>query len=216
MTAPTKKNRSTATTTATATPPQVAAPAPTASASPTPTQRQPQDRQAVIGIQRNLASVGSITLVGKDYTPAALVAVFQNRVDAADTTDESERTWHDDVASERELEATVAPVRKAFRAFLVSRYGAMSKKLAEFGVTPPTKRRKPASKTLAEAAEKSGATRVARGTMGKRARLKVTGAPAPAPSPEVPTAAASPATPTANVTPPATNGTTSTNGTPSK
>jgi hypothetical protein len=120
-----------------------------------------------------LTSLSSITLAGKDYTPANLVTLFQSRVDAADTSDQSERTWHDNVAAERETEEALAPVRKQLRAFLIGRYGGTSKKLKEFGVTPLATRRKPSAATLAEAATAAKATREARGPTGKRQRAKV-------------------------------------------
>ena len=67
----------------------------------------------------------------RDFSPAQLVALFQQRValNAADKTDESGRTWHDDVAAERLTETALAPVRKAFETYLAARYGAKSNKM---------------------------------------------------------------------------------------
>jgi hypothetical protein len=167
------------------------------------TQRQPEDRQAVTGMQRNFTGLTSVMLGGKDYAPAELISLFQASVDAADTTDASERTYHDNVTSERQAEASLAPIRKALRTFLIARYGAASTKLKEFGVIPPKKKRKPDAATLAQAVQTAKATREARGTMGKRAKAKIKGsAAAPVPA----------GNGTAPAAPPAGSGTGASNG----
>jgi hypothetical protein len=71
--------------------------------------------------------------------------------------------------------ATIGPVEKACRGFVLAAYGSSPQELADFGVPP---RKQPAPRTSAQnaaAAAKAKATRIARGTKSRKQKLAIKG-----------------------------------------
>ncbi len=155
--------------------------------------RQNGNRKIVGAIRKHLTE--SVTLEGVKYTPARLAKMFQNGIDIADATDVASKAWHTAVATEKATTQELSGVQTSLRNHVSAAFGAASDEFADFGFTPKAVRTVDA-KTKAEAVVKRAATRVARGTKGKRARLKVTGATAAAA-----VSAAPPATPAAPAAP---------------
>jgi hypothetical protein len=155
--------------------------------------RQNDNRKIVGAIQKHLS--GTVTLEGVKYTPSRLAKMFQNGIDVADATDVASKAWHTAVATEKANTQELSGVQTTLRDHVSATFGPASTEFADFGFTPRAVRTVDA-KTKADAVVKRAATRVARNTMGKRAKLKVTGATAAAAA-----SAASPATPAAPAAP---------------
>jgi hypothetical protein len=159
--------------------------------------RQNGNRKIVGAIQKHLSE--SVTLSGVKYTPAKLAKMFQNGIDIADATDVASKAWHTAVATEKAKTQELSGVQTSLRDHVRATFGAASTEFADFGFTPKAVRAVDA-KTKADAVVKRAATRVARNTMGKRAKLKVTGATAAAAgsiaAPATPAAPAAPEGPT--------------------
>jgi hypothetical protein len=158
--------------------------------------------QAMInGINAELGNTTTFLLSGGTYAKADLIARFQARIDAARKTLADRTTLHATVAAEQSLDKAVAALRTGFKTYLQGRYGKESPALQKFGFIPqkPTQR---AAATKAKAVTLNTATRKARGTTGKKAKVLIKGAPAPtAPvAPTAPTAPTAPAAPPAPVT----------------
>ena len=150
--------------------------------------------QAVItGINTDLGDTTTFLIAGATYAKADLVARFQARIDAARKTLADRTTLHASVAAERSVEASAGALRAGFKTYLQGRYGKDSPELQKFGFTPqkPVQR---AAATTAKAVTQNTATRKARGTTGKKAKVLIKGAPEPT-APVAPTApAVTPAT----------------------
>jgi hypothetical protein len=133
---------------------------------------------------------GSLTFNGASTTPAQLTQAFQSLDDATTSMDAARAKWQDAVKVQRSTSATVRPLVKAYRSYLVNLYGDASATLGDFGMTP---RKAPAPRTAAQkatAAARNKATRAARHTMGPKQKAGIKGtvavtapaAPAPAPA----------------------------------
>jgi hypothetical protein len=165
--------------------------------------------KAILGIDKHLAGVASMTLDGVAYTPAELKSLLQGDIDSANATDTAKAAWQKAAQIGRAKHGNVMPLLLALRTYLVLNHGADAVDLlADFGFKPP-KPRKVAVKVKAAAADKTAATRAARHTMGSQQKKAVKGAVPAATTP--PATAAAPVT-TAATTPAAPQGTTG--GTP--
>jgi hypothetical protein len=108
------------------------------------------------------------------YTRDELVTQFQGFVGAAENTKSTNQAWRASVQIERELEASVRTLRQGVRGIAQARFGADGAQLMQLGFAPAKAVKKTAA-SKAEAVVKSKATRVARGTKGKKQKLAVTG-----------------------------------------
>jgi hypothetical protein len=155
----------------------------------------------VTAINNELTDVTSFTLQGAVFTKAALVARFQSRIDAAEKTKTARTALHTLVATEQELQKEIAPLRMAFKQFLNSRYGKNSPELQKYGFLQAKKpQRTVVGKATAIA--KNAATRVARGTKGKKQKSKIKGQPSGVTQPPAPVASPTAVAPPAVAAPP--------------
>jgi hypothetical protein len=161
---------------------------------------QGHDGQVIVGIQKNLQNVSSLPLAASTYTMATLVQLVQSRIDAANTVVNARAHWVDASAAYGALNTQVTQVVRDLRQYVISVYGKDSPVLADFGFTP-SKRTPLTPEQLVARAQKAAATRVARGTMGKKQKAKIKGtvattAPAtpPAATPPIAAPAAAPVT----------------------
>jgi hypothetical protein len=157
---------------------------------------------------QNLTFGGGATTVTVD----AAVAELQKLIDLRAATTAARATARDTVKAESGQMPTLVAFMNAFEELVRFTFGADTKALADFGLTP---RKGAVPKTAAEkavAAAKAKATRAARGTKGPKARKAVRGnvtatlvvtpaAPPPAEGSAVPAPAPAAAAPA--VTPPA-------------
>jgi hypothetical protein len=126
------------------------------------------------GLSTKLSHVDVITLGGVDYNRTDLIVLFRGVLEAERGTAVAKGKWMQAVANERKVRAKVAPIRNLLRSHLESTYGKGSAVAAAHGFRAK-ERKKPSVKTRVEAIAKRKATREARGTMGKRQRLKIKG-----------------------------------------
>jgi hypothetical protein len=183
---------------------------------PNRTTKQGTDQAVIQGIKLDLQTMTSLPLGGTTYTPTSLVAFIQSHIDAANAIVTAKANWEKAIATYTGIDKQAQVVLHDLKALVLATFGATSPKLADFGYLP----RKVTVLTpeqKAAAAAKRAATRKARGTMGPKAKLKVTGAtaaanaaasaPAPSasnpqtPTPPSPAPAAAPATPAPAGTP---------------
>jgi hypothetical protein len=130
----------------------------------------------VAGVQHYFtASNTSLTVAGVTLPPAAVIAALQSRVKAADATALAvanlAKAYADEAANEQATRAVVNGVKQ----LALMMYAHDPEALSLFGLAP---RKVPAPPTLEEKevrVAKAKATRLARGTMGPRAKAKVKG-----------------------------------------
>jgi hypothetical protein len=137
------------------------------------------DARVIEGIDEEFQSLPYILAGATQFTPSSLKAFIQRRIDAAEKVRVARAAW---IAASKEYEdihaevsAVVADVKQA----AMCAFGKNSPKLASFGFEPPKKPTLTEEKKLV-AVQKRRATRIARGTMGRKAKLAIKGTvPAP-------------------------------------
>jgi hypothetical protein len=151
------------------------------------------DQLAITGVDAVFPGVATILLGGVSYTPTQLKAVFQDDIDATRGADAAKADLAEKVAAKKEARGKAVGVRKDLKRYLVGAHGAQAVALLQkLGIQPPKERPKRSVASKAEAAVAAKATRKARGTLGPKARQKVTGktatagstTPAPTPAPK--------------------------------
>jgi hypothetical protein len=116
----------------------------------------------------------------------------QSRIDAGNQVVTAKAAWLNAVKTFETIDKQATVAVHDLKQYVIGSFGATSSKLADFGFTPhKVVVLTPAQK--AAAAAKRAATRKARNTMGPKAKLKVTGATASAPT-ATPAGNAAPAT----------------------
>jgi hypothetical protein len=136
----------------------------------------------IAGIQKRFSSHATLQLGNASYSPAALVSLLQADIALSNKATASRAQLTTDVQAAKASHATVDPLLRFLKAFVTGQFGdgeSSASILAEFGLSPrkvPVK----SAETKAKAVVRSKATRVARGTMGPKARSKVKGVVPPA------------------------------------
>jgi len=161
---------------------------------------QARDGQVIVGIKKDLQNVSSLPIGGTTFTMATIETLIQSRIDAANAVDVARANWLQATAKYEALNAQVTPVVRGLRNYVINAFGENSPVLADFGFTPPKKAVLTPEQNVAKAL-KAAATRKARGTMGKKEKLKIKGT----------VATAGPATPASPVPSPAPTATPPTN-----
>ncbi len=129
----------------------------------------------IAGIAKRLSGVTQVAFGGATYTPAQLTQLLQSLVDLYDSVTAAKATYEAKLQAAAAQEAPLVEIVKGFRAYLLLNYGKQPDVLSDFGQKP---RKTPSTLTSAEkvaAVEQRAATRVARGTKGPKAKLKVKG-----------------------------------------
>jgi hypothetical protein len=125
------------------------------------------------GVKKRWMARGAIVIYGKSYTPQEILDELQSFLDAAAATLHAHGVWREQVAKQRALEAA----GRSFVGFLGvavrTEYGESATALEDFGLEPAKKTGPKTVQAKVVAAVKGKATRVRRGTMGKRQRKKV-------------------------------------------
>lgn len=155
----------------------------------------------ITGINSELAGETHFMLNGTLMAKPELVAHFQSRLDAAEKTKTQRTALHATVGAEHALNLEIAPLRMGFKTYLQSRYGKNSPELQKFGFTPAKKPQRPVA-AKATGIAKNQATRKARNTIGKKAKLQIKGTvPSSSAAPTPPTPPPAPAKPATATTP---------------
>jgi hypothetical protein len=158
-----------------------------------------RNTNVIAGIQKRLMTMTAMVLVGVSYTPQALIALFQSHIDALNANQSAEGMWKAAILAARTLTVTVDTVLTALLAVVRTTYVNQPDALADFGLAPKKATKKdPVTQVIAAA--RNRATRIERGTRGKKARLEITGTVNAAQVAAKVTEALAPATP---ATPPA-------------
>jgi hypothetical protein len=173
--------------------------------------------QALIaGTQKHFPK-GSLNFGNATYTSASLLQLLESLAEAITGLNAAQLAAKDALTNKLDVEAKVGPVITAYKSFVKATFTGASQTLADFGLEPPKARTPLSTEQKAVAVAKAAATRQARGTKGKKAKLSVKGnvigvnvipvteppaAPPPEPAPEpaplaptAPSAAAAPAAP---------------------
>ena len=151
-----------------------------------------QENSLLAALAEHFSGSAVLTLNGTSYKAKDLQKVLQAHLDAISAADALKAKWQTAVAAANAKAAAVAGLLPALRAHLISAYGGSSQTVADFGFTP--KKRSTTVEAQALGVARRQATRKARGTMGKKAKLKIVGVipPAPPSTPAVAPKAAAP------------------------
>jgi hypothetical protein len=156
-------------------------------------ERMADDQAMINGTQKFFAKSAKLTVGSQVVTPAAIVKVFQNRIQTATAAVQADSARTAAVKADRDEQAQTGKFVSAYRRFVQASFEESPDTLAAFNLTAP-KVGKPSAEVKAQAVTKREATRAARHTMGKKQRLEITGE-------SVAAAANSSATPTPVSTP---------------
>jgi hypothetical protein len=159
------------------------------------------------GLQASYAPDAIFPLVPGDFTRDELVAQFQQFVQAMQATNAAHQAWLNAVQNERAFEASVSPLREGVHGIVVAKLGKSSPQLTGYGFAP-RKIAQPKALTKAASQVKAEATRKARGTVGKKQKLTISGnvtgvtiTPITATQPQTATDPATPPAPAPTATP---------------
>jgi hypothetical protein len=137
--------------------------------------KRSRNRLLVQGLRKTGPSLGSFSLVGKPFTADKLTARLQVHLDALDRIDQLHAQLADAVAQERSLETETGALVRAFRSHLLTTHGPDVVILAAYGFKPPKKTGPKTNVAKVISAVRMRATRLERGTKGKRQRKKIKG-----------------------------------------
>jgi hypothetical protein len=135
--------------------------------------RQTRAANVVAGIRKHVPPGKTVHLDGKAYTAKQLAALFQEQVDAIEAVRLARGALAVAVGKERVVAKKVNAATLSLRSLFFHWFAPAV--LADFGWERP---KKPGPKTTAAKLAgvlKAAATRKARGTMGRRQRLKIRG-----------------------------------------
>ena len=131
--------------------------------------------QALIsGLQKHFPT-GQLTVGNVVYASLALVQLLQGLVAAMMAQTAAETAAKDALAALRETQTQTDPVLQALKELLLAQFGNATQTLADFGLAPRKARAPLTVEQKAAAKAKRAATRIARGTMGPRAKLAIKG-----------------------------------------
>jgi hypothetical protein len=137
------------------------------------------DQALLAGVQKFLASYPSLPVDGQMMTLTGIVQLLQDRINASQAAQAAEAAHVAAVKAESDVRAKTAASQSSLRQIVQGMFSGSPDNLAVFGLKP----RKASSETAttrAAAAVKAKATRKARGTMGPKEKLKITGTSTPA------------------------------------
>ncbi len=126
------------------------------------------------GLQKHSPN-GQFTLGGTTFTTASLVTLFESVITAMANETAARAGATDAVAAMNGAVAKAGPVFQSLKSNLLNTNGTATSTLADYGLEPPKARTPLTSAEKTAAAAKAKATREARGTTSKKAKLKVTG-----------------------------------------
>jgi hypothetical protein len=152
------------------------------------------DQKLIDGLTKHASTLPSLFIGGTSMTTAAIIAVLQARIAAADTTLSTRATWQSAVKADIDERTKTKTLVSGLRQALQVAFAGSIDALADFGLKP-RKVRVVTPEQKAKASAKALATRQARHTMGPKQKAKVKGTVAPT-APATPPAAPAPTAPT--------------------
>jgi hypothetical protein len=133
-----------------------------------------QVQALIAGTEKHFPN-GTFTLGNTAYTTATLTQAFQSLADALSALSAAHVRVKDAVLALRGIEATVGPLTRDYKSFVLAAFRTASAQLADFGLQAPKARTPLTSEQRAAAAAKMRSTRAARGTTSKKQKLGVKG-----------------------------------------
>jgi hypothetical protein len=138
------------------------------------TTNQTRDAQIIAGIGKHQATLSSIVLLGKAYTPSDLSNLFQAQITALASLAALKGQATEAVAAAQAQEKALSSLATALKNYLINSTGNSPSVLGDFGFAPKkAKKTNPVTKVVAAA--KNLATRKERGTMGSVEKKTVKG-----------------------------------------
>jgi hypothetical protein len=128
----------------------------------------------IAGTQKHFPN-GQFTLGKTAYTTASLGGVFQELADAYSALSAAHAMVKDAVLAVRTTEANVDPIIGDYVNFLRATFRNAAAELGDFGLQPPRARTPLVPEKRLTATAKAKATRIARGTMGKKQKSAIKG-----------------------------------------
>jgi hypothetical protein len=138
------------------------------------TETQAQDMQILAGIKKDLPTLSNLPLAGTTYSMVTLTALLESRIDAASAVRVARAIYAQAIDAYQAVNTKVIPVVRGLRQYLINANGPTATHLADFGFVP-SKRATSTPEQKVAAVAKRAATRKARGTVGPKARLAITG-----------------------------------------
>jgi hypothetical protein len=120
------------------------------------------------------AASDTFELPSGTFTIPELTQEFDVYIAAAAAVGAADLAYHAAVAKEQELRASVLALRAELKAYIAARIGKSATAMASYGFVP-AKTPVISSKAKVAGAVKAEATRLARGTMGSKQKLAITG-----------------------------------------
>ena len=139
----------------------------------------------------------AMTVSGEPMKLSDLTAVYQAAIDTRTALVPQRAAYEKALAARNSAEVTRQATDKKLKAWVVNEFGANSEQAREFGFLP-TKVGEKSAATKATAVLQAQATRVARGTKGKRQKEEIKGTIVAPAAPAVPAVTAPAATPAAS------------------
>src|SRR5271155_2310267 len=129
---------------------------------------------AIAGIQKYYSTTATMVMAGVSYTPAGLISLLQAYVNAITALQALHAQLSDAVLGVKAQKEQIHAILLDLQGFVTNAFGRSSSKLGDFGFTP---RKQGVVKvaTKVQAQVKSEATRKARGTLGSKQKLSITG-----------------------------------------
>ncbi len=152
-----------------------------------------QDTARINGVKKRLMTVASITIDSVAYTPAQVIAIYQNDLDGMAAVAAAKLALADARAQAKPAATTRATFDRGFKLSLEGQYGNSPAVLGDFGIVM-AKPKAPSVSVKAEALTKSKATRALRHTMGKKQKEELSAATESGTAAVVSTPAAAPVT----------------------
>jgi hypothetical protein len=121
--------------------------------------------------------LGNVPLVieNQTYSPAEVVSVVNTVLESAMNVSTTKGAAHDALVADRKVQQQYATFMKALHALIGAAFGNSHTTLSDFAMKPRKKRALLSNEARLAANAKAKATRVARGTKGKRQRAAITG-----------------------------------------
>jgi len=132
------------------------------------------DQAMIDGTLKFLANLATLPVGGTNMTPADIVKVFQERVDAGKAVQTANAARVAAIKADLDTRTKTTAFARAFRRIVLGMFQEAPDTLAIFALKAP-KATKVKVATKAVAVAKNKATRAARGTVGKRKKLAIKG-----------------------------------------
>jgi hypothetical protein len=149
--------------------------------------------QRLAALSKFMKARTAMTVGGEPMKLAEVTAIYQAALESRAALVPQRAALRKALAVRDGAEAARQAMEKKLRAWVVNEFGADSQEAQEFGFLPPKVGEKSAA-TKATAAEKSLATREARGTGGKRQKRRIKGTIVAPAAPDDPVSTATTAT----------------------